>query len=295
MTFVRRKIDLTFQIGLGGQFGESGTDAVKLGGLRVAARIDHIPGPGMGQAEIRVYGLKPSLMNKLSALNKASTALRDNTVTLEAGDDFKGMATVFQGHMILGQQCLNAAPETHLLVLAQAGTVDKYKSVPPITAPGSMDAAVIMFNIAQTCGWLFENAGVSVQLSTPYFPGEPMEQIRACAAAGNFLFTLDKGSSDRQTTLVIWPKGGSRKGQIPVISSATGMIGYPNYSTSVYGLDVQTEFNPLLSVGGRVEIRSSLEVANGTWGVFGICHELESEVPNGPWFTRFNASALGGQ
>jgi hypothetical protein len=287
VSFVKRRIDLTFQLGTG-TFGESGTNTVTCSGLRVHAHIDKVFGPGMGEAQIRVHGLTPSLLNQLSSLNQATMATRKNTVIVSAGDDVSGMATVFQGQIMISQIMLNTAPDTALMILAQAGAFAAVQTVQPTSYPETADAAVVMQNLAHLAGLDFENNGVSMQLATPYYPGTPLEQIRKCAQAGRAVF--DYVIDDK--TLAIFPVGGGRGSQIPVISPEAGMVGYPNYSTSVYGIELTTLFNPLLRPGGKVQVKSSLEVANGTWQVFNLQHELESEDPGGQWFTRFSGSSL---
>jgi hypothetical protein len=285
VSFVKRRVTVVFQLGEG-VFGESGTNTVTCSGLRVHAHIDKVFGPGMGEAQIRIHGLTPSLLNQLSSLNQATMAIRKNTVIVSAGDDVNGMATVFQGQIMISQIMLNTAPDTALMVLAQAGAFAAVQLVPPSSYPVSADAAVVMQNLAHLAGLSFENNGVSVQLATPYYPGSPLEQIRKCAQAAGIEYVID------DTTLAIFPVGGARGTQIPVISPATGMVGYPNYSTSVYGIELTTLFNPLLRPGGKVQVESSLAVANGTWQVFNMQHELESEDPGGQWFTRFAGSSL---
>ena len=290
MTFLKRRIDVVFQLGTG-VFGESGTNTVTCSGLRVQAHIDKVFGPGMGEAQVRIYGLTPSLMNQLSSLNQATMATRKNTILISAGDDVNGMATVFQGQIMISQIMLNTAPDTALMVLAQGGAFAAVQLVAPTSYPGAADAAVVMQNLAHLAGLEFENNGVSMQLATPYYPGSPLEQIRRCAEAGRAVF--DYVIDDK--TLAIFPVGGARGTQIPVISPDTGMVGYPNYSTSVYGIELTTLFNPLLRPGGKVQVKSGLEVANGTWQVFNLQHELESETPNGQWFTRFSGASLSVQ
>jgi len=288
VTFLKRRIDLSFALGLGGAFGESGTNTVTVSGLRVHAHIEQVNGPGMGQAEVRVYGLTPSLLNQLSSLNQATQVTRKNVLTVSAGDDVNGMAVVFQGQISVGQIMLNAAPDTHLLVLANSGGLEAVQRVAPTSYPGSADAAVIMQNLAYLADLDFENNGVSVQLATPYFTGSPWEQMKRCAEHGNFNYTI--APNGNRKVLAIFPKDGARGGAIPLVSPATGMVGYPSYSTSVYGLELTTLFNPLLRIGGQVKVQSSLEVANGTWRIFNLQHELESEDPGGQWFTRFSGA-----
>ena len=286
MTFLKRRIDVTFQLGEGGTFGESGTNTVKCSGLRVQAALKEVNGPGLGQANVRIFGLTPSLLRQLSSLNQGTMSTRRNSIILDAGDDVNGMATVFQGQIQVSQIMLNTAPDTTLTLMASAGGLAPVQRVSPASYPGTADAAVILQNLAFQAGFGFENNGVSVILATPYFPGDTWSQIKRCAAAANIQYTIDA----KKNALVITPIGGKRGGQIPLISPQTGMIGYPSYSSGVNGLSVTTLFNPLLRIQGQVQIQSSLEVANGTWSVFNLEHELESENPGGQWQTRFDAA-----
>lgn len=286
MSFVKRRIDVTFQLGQGGVFGESGTNTVTCSGLRVQAAIQEANGPGLGQANVRIYGLTPSLMRQLSSLNQATTSVRRNSIIIEAGDDTNGMATVFQGQMQISQIMLTTSPDTSLAVMASAGGMAPVLRVAPTSYPGAADAAVILQNLAFEAGLDFENNGVSVSLSTPYLPGDSWAKIKRCAAAAKCDFTIDA----KKNALVITPRGGARAGEIPVISPDTGMIGYPAYSSGLGGLHVTTLFNPLLRIMGQVQVKSGLEVANGTWRVFNLQHTLESEVPGGQWQTEFDAT-----
>lgn len=135
-----------------------------------------------------------------------------------------------------------------------------------------------MQNLAIQGGYIFENNGVSVILSTPYFHGSARDQMMACATAGNFNWIID------DNTLAIWPKGKSRGGTVPVISSATGMVGYPTFQSP--GISVRTIFNNQLRYGASVKVESILPFANGTFTMFQLSHELQSETPNGTWFTE---------
>jgi hypothetical protein len=249
MSYVRRKIDLTFQLGTGA-FGETGFNTVRVSGLRVQCGITKANGPAMGEAQIRIHGLGPSLMSQLSALNQGEMSIRANRVIVSAGDEVNGMATVFEGQMAVGQMNLGSMPDSNLLVIAQAGLLGAVQVVPPSSYPGTADAAVIMADIARLMGLKFENSGVSKILATPYYPGSPKQQAEACAEAGRFEWKID------DHTLAIWPRGGARGGAVPLVSAATGLIGYPSYTSGVVGVAVTTRFNPGLRIGGRVEIQS---------------------------------------
>jgi hypothetical protein len=149
------------------------------------------------------------------------------------------------------------------------------------------DVATIMAGLAEQGGFHFENNGVQVQFFDPYFPGTVLEQIQRCAAKAGINHTIDHQTN----TLAIWPRGGSRGGKIPLISPTTGMIGYPVFDPN--GVLVTTTYNPSIRTGQIVQVQSSLQAANGQWGVNSLEHELESQVPGGQWRTRFLGIWLG--
>ena len=287
MAFLQRKIDVEFRLGTGA-FGETGFNTVKVSGLRVQANVMNTSGAALGQLQMRIYGLPPTVLNELAQLNQADQAIRNNTIIVTAGDDVNGMATVFMGLITLAQLDLTQTPDSSMTVVAIAGLFGAMQSATPSSYPGPTDAAIIMADLATKMGLNFEGAnGVSVILASPYFPGSWKEQADRCARAANIGWIIDETSN----TLAIWPRDGYRGGPIPLISPDTGLVGYPSYSSGQFqGLAVTTIFNPLVRIAGRVQIESVLKVANGKWAVFDIVHALESETPGGKWFTQFTAS-----
>jgi hypothetical protein len=47
-----------------------------------------------------------------------------------------------------------------------------------------------------------------------------------------------------------------------------------------------TIFNPDVVIGGMIQVQSSLTPACGQWIATQISHSLESETPDGQWFTH---------
>ena len=290
MTFVRRKIELDFKLGKGA-FGEAGEPTtVTVRDHRVQCEVSKVIGPGMGEASVRVFGLRPSVLNELASLNQDVEGLRANRLVIRAGDEGAALSTLFEGQISLSRVDMNSAPNVALIVMAHAGLLEAVKTTEATSYPGSADAATILFNLAQRAGLFFDNSsGATQMLSTPYFEGSYRDQIASCARAAGFGWIID------DKTLAIWPAGGARGGTPVVISPQTGMVGYPGYSTTVNGrnLEVQTSFNPQLAIAQRVKVESALLVANGTWFVWNLRHELSCEMPGGPWFTRFEGSPYG--
>jgi hypothetical protein len=284
MSFTRKRIDVTVTLGQG-QFGDSGANTVTLSGLRVHAGIQAFGGDAMPQAQLRVFGLPLAMVNQLTAIGPINSGIMfRNSVLVAAGDDESGMQTVYSGTIWQAWGEFQGMPDAPLNITGLGGLAAALKPADALSYVGST---------AQTMGLAFENNGVSVQLSNPYLPGSALQQVRACARAANIYFAIDRG------TLAIWPKVGTpsqpaaRGGEVPLISPATGLVGYPTFSSN--GLGLTTLFNPQIKPGGVVQVESSIQVACGQWIVMQVQHSLQSETPNGQWFTQILGVPLNAQ
>lgn len=287
MSFVRRKIGVTFTLGTG-SFGEGGQQAntVQLDGHRVIATIEKSGLPSFDRAMVRIYGLTESLMNTLSRLGKPLILARDNTIQVQAGDDTAGMAQIFQGTLQESWTDFDGQPDVCLHCQAHAAGFDAMKPVPALSYNGPVDVATIMSGLAARMGLKFENTGVvGVMLRDPYFPGTARAQAEACSRAVPFNLSIDTG------VLAIWPKNGARGAKIPLVSPATGLVGYAGYCDT--GITFRTLFNPNIVFGAKVKLETSLKPANGEWIINGVTHNLAAEQPNGPWFTNVKAYRFG--
>jgi hypothetical protein len=285
MSFVKRQIDLTFQLGEG-DFGTGGSNTVKLSGLRVMAKIIKAGGPSMGTAQLQVYGMALDKMNKLSTLGMRPTTVRKNTIIVEAGDEGGAKAAVFQGNITNAWFDGSGAPEVAFQVLAHVGGFDAVNPVKPTTFKGSVDVATLLSGLATQMGKSFENNGVNVKLSNPYFTGSARDQALAIVKAAGIQWN---GLDDNK--LAIWPSGQARGGQVPLVSAATGMIGYPNFTSQ--GIYVQSIFNPSIGFGSKIKVKSTIEPANGEWVTYALNYDLSAEFPQGPWLMSMSAARPG--
>jgi hypothetical protein len=284
-SFVHRQIDVSFTLGEG-SFGTSGQNTTKLSGLRTSCQISKAGAYSMGTLAAAIYGMQLSDMNKLSTLGMVAQLVRRNSILIEAGDQ-NGKAVVFNGTITNAWFDGKSAPEVAFRVEAQTGLIESVDTAPPSSYPDTVDVADIMASLAGRMGLAFENSGVSVILSNQYLSGSPRAQAAAAAKAASINWIIDNG------TLAIWPKGGSRKGEIPLISPTTGLIGYPAYTSK--GLEFQALFTPQVGFGNKVKIQQETlgDSANGEWVVLKLDYDLESEVPNGRWFMDVQASRPG--
>ena len=305
ISYTQKQIDITISLGQGGTFGETGANTVKLSGLRCLATVLKGGFPSLDRAQVRVYGIPPSVMNAVSTLGVPLQMFRNNTMLIEAGDAVNGMAVVYYGYISAAYQDFGEAPEVSLQLTGWGGLSAAMEPVAPSSYPGTADAANIMSGIAVRAGWQFENNGVTVKLANPYLPGTALSQAQAVARAADIQMALD--TSTVPPTLAIWPKTGTRGGTVPLISAASGLIGYPTYQSS--GMSFRCVYNPSIRLGGQIQMQSSVGGAtaasangqvtgqtggpNGFWYVIGpLSHDLSAQVPGGPWSTSVSCALV---
>lgn len=286
MSFLKRQLEFTFQLGLG-TFGDSGEfDTLTVSGLRATVALTKVTGHAMGTLNARIFGLTRDQLAKLSTLNRGTQLQRKNVISVSASteDSTIPMATIFQGEIAMCQIDMAAAPDSALVIVAYAALYNNLQPAEPTSYKGNADVGTIMQDLATRMGYTFENhLKAPIALSTPYFSSTLREQAQRCVDAANINWAIDTG------VLAIWDKLGSRGGSFPLISPAAGLIGYPTYAVGV-GIGLTTMFNPFVAIGETIEVDSSLDYCKGRWNVFNIDHSLESETPDGEWFTRFVGS-----
>ena len=284
MALVDRELNVSFSLAGGLTFAGSGA-AKTYSGLRVSSKTV-ITGSmsGGGQSQIAVFGMSLSDMNELSTLGMAVQKYNQNGVTLQAIDDH-GTTEVFTGEIVQCWPDMSASPEVCLQVVANIGQAAAGKPIPATSYAGATDVAQILQTLAGQGGFTFENNGVSIKLSNPYFPGTLRQQIKeVIKAAGCY------GTIDANNTLAIWNRSGSRNSAGNVsLSPTTGMVGYPAFFNQ--GILVQSIYIPDAKPGGSLTISGSqLTSANGTYTIASVVHDLESQVlEGGKWFTTLQA------
>lgn len=310
-SYVQRAITVTVVLGTG-SFGQSGQNSVTLKGLRVAAVLEKYGYPSYDKANIRIYGLPASLMQQLSTLGVQRQMVRvRNSVLVEAGDAINGMAVVYSGYILDAWADYSESPDTSLNILGGGGQDQAIIPVGPRSFPTSFDVATALSGIATSMGWAFENSGANVRLPAGYYPGTALEQVYAIASDANIECYAD--SSTNPITLAIWPKLGTRGGQIPLISAATGLIGWPRFQS--YGMSFKCLFNPNIKcgIGGVIQMQSSVGGApttigkgqatpegtqtgggpNGLWFVRApLIFDLASQTPGGPWYNEVECARV---
>lgn len=282
MALVRRMLGVTIT-STSGSFTEGGNTAKLPNGLRMSAVLQNAGGLSDGTLDLTIYGMTRSLMNQLSTYGLKYNLVTKNQITLTAGTT-GAMPTAFIGNIVAAYADYNASPDVAFHLTAH--TLGAFGAAPAEASSfkGSADVATIMAGFATKMGLRFENAGVATKLSNPYFSGSLRDQARACVKAAGISW-----NSGELGLLAIWPKWGSRGGHVPLIAPPPkgGMIGYPTFNE--LGVHVMMLYNnPPFGLGQKVQVESSLKPACGVFSAYNLQHELESETPNGKWFTQFD-------
>jgi len=283
MTFVQREITVSFSMGSGNFQGGGNTGTFS--GLRVSARID-CPAGEVGQsASIAIWGMPLSAMNQLSIIGRSFGQVLNNTVTLTAGDAIAGLQLTFIGTVLSAYIDGNSQPQVCFRVEAKPSAQADAKNSPPTSVKGNADVTQIFQQLASKAGLQFENNGVSKKLRNPYLPGSIGNQIRDLARQAGIEHLIDKGK------LAIWNPEQGRAGSV-TLSPQTGLVGYPAFNATT--LIVKSIFNPKIENGTTITVQSDVQPACGQWNVFHVAHEIESQMPNGKWFTIIQANNTGG-
>lgn len=291
-SYVMRKLDFRFTL-QSGKFSGTDSDTLTVTGLRARADLALIQRPSSYQMTGRIFGLPQSVMNDLSTMGKLIGDNKFNHVAIYAGDDTSGMSLVFNGSMHDAWGNYHSAPEVSFDISATTGAVDAISATSPLSYNGGVDVASMLSDIASkmTPKRTFENHGVNVILHNAYHSGTRLQQIQEICEIANINY------SDDGEILAIWPQGGSRSGEIPLISPTTGMVGYPTYTSQ--GIDIVTIYNPSIRPGGLAKVESSIKGANKTFIVGTMVHNLEAQTSGGAWFTAIRlidpAISLPGQ
>ena len=299
MSFVSRQIVATItlnppssgDVGSGTTFDGKNNTAT-LDGYWIAATITKGGAPSWDAAEVRIYGLSESLMNKLTRLGKPLNFTRTNLLTLTAGDDVSGMSIVFQGNIQVAYADFDASPDVCLVISAFVGPVPSTKPIAPTSFPNGGSAATMASQIASLMGLHFINEGVSTTLPPSYFAGSAQQQMNTLADAGNFQW-IPNGGSGLQS-VVIWPKGQSQGAMGPLIGPTSGLVDYPKYTDQ--GASITSIYQPGINIGTAFTLQSSLTSAVGTWFAYQVSLDLECNNPKGsnPWFMVIDAARAPG-
>jgi len=278
---------------------DNGSDTLTLDGVRSVATLLHVQGgatPYVGNAQIQIWGMKDADMAKLSTLGLDISRINQNALSVFAYNkgNSESAINVFNGTISNARLNYNAMPDVLLELEAYASFGQQTQTIPGTSVQGDADVATMLQGICAACNppVTFVNNGVAAQLSNPAHAGSPEQQIREICLAAGISYQLSGN------VLTIHNRGNPIDGVVIDVGPDSGMIGYPEYN--LLGFDVTMQFNPEVRVGRQINMQASgtakpmpIPGVPGTYYIWTVSHELSSELPGGPWFTRASLLAHG--
>jgi hypothetical protein len=280
----------------------SSANQITLEGFRATCDVDKAGGFQMNTMRAQIYGVSQSHMNTLTSLQWQPDTIKKNQIEVYAIDG-QQETLIFVGN--IGNCWANYAgmPEVFLEIQAFAAFINQVTPVSPTSVPGpTVDVGTMMGQLAQSMGYTFENNLLQpITLPKLYLAGTLWSQAQTLATNAKIDVYLD------DNILAITTSGNPRNvqgTQVPQISAASGMVGYPTFGADNRGpsIVVQTLFNPSIRYGSQVQVVTSIQPAitnaltslppaqraNGFWIVNSLSHHLQSETPGGAWFSRLS-------
>jgi hypothetical protein len=256
-------------------------DKVIYKGVRASVSISNAGQGQFTEMNCKIWGMKEDTMFQFTTLKLVSNLTNANSIVIYAVDG-PNKTLVFAGNMIRALCDYNALPNASLTIMAQ---IDYSKVVNPAIArsfKGEVDANSIFAQLASEMGKAFENNSVSVKVRDISLRGSIPDMIRDLAKMTGVQYVFEGGN------LAIWNTGSPRRNFSHQLSPNSGLIGYPTFDGS--RLHAKVMFNQNIVIGSVIEIKDTKTFgANGKFYVHKITHMLESNMPNGAWFSNIEA------
>lgn len=304
MAFVERRIRVIIQLANKSGTNQpnkftNGSDTVTIDNERISVRVSNSGAPVNSTAQVKIYGLAPSLMNQLSTLGLVFDIVPRNRITILAGDLGGAMTTVFSGTINASYGDYAGQPDVPFHFECVQGGFEQVAPAPPTSFAGQAAVADLMSGFARQMSLGFQNNGVSAKLSNPYYSGSIKAQAQQCAQDANIEWGTDG------INLFIFPRGGNRNTpSIPEISQEDGLlVSYPGFTQN--GVMFKCLFTPQISFGSLVKVKSqviqgvltsqSAQIStlrvpkDSTWAVNKMDLALDALVPKGDWLMIINA------
>lgn len=265
-----------------GEFKGGQGNSYMISDLAMTAKIDKSGPPSFGKATMEIYGLPLEIMEQLSTLNMHPMFVRRNYLNIFAGDDVDGFHEVYKGTITKASADFNGAPDIKFSIESQMGFFGSVTAQGENVVSGSQPVANFIKAQATKAGLTFENQGVTASVKNAVFSGSPIEQARQAANQVGAELVIDDGKA------YLIKNGASRKGNVPILSAETGLLGYPVMAQN--GIELKAIFNPDFRFAGLIEIKSQVPKVSGQWRIIKLSHSLSSNLPNGgAWESKMTA------
>lgn len=287
-SFSKKKIDVIMQLAGNKTFNDMGDNTLTLTGLRVEANLAQVGSVGQGsKATIKIYGMTQSDMNKLSVIamsNATNTFVDQNHITVMAGIE-GDMTKVYEGAIFSAWADYSSLPEVPFIIQATALADVQNKPAKAHSWQKGKDLAEAIGELASEMNLSFTNINVDRKMENTTLEGNLVNQLETLTS------TYGIYSQIEFNMLTIAEFGTPVDKTIIEINPETGLIGVPSVGSK--SISISTLFNVNYRMGYTINLKSLLSQLDGKWLIGSISHNLESEKPNGAWFTTLSANRVG--
>lgn len=283
----------------------NGSNHIALEGFRANVDISMFNGIVQPELNVSIYNMPETIANQISTLmvyDKFASYPGNQIIVYASADRSKPdepfYIKIYQGIIATSYTDYNAAPEIVTHISAQTLSGMNMVPFPALSYAGKVSAYEIVQAIVANSKTILNggdaipkelqpiveviNQGVHTALENPHFVGDMISQLDQCAYHADFSYTI------QNQILYMRPKGAVSETPFKsniLLTSATGMIGYPQYSSN--GMIVRSIFKPYILFGEPIEIQSLYKPANGIWSyMVSMRHSLSCLDPSGTWETQ---------
>lgn len=262
--FVQRDIEITIVLSDGSFSGSGNTKIMR--GLATKVNVEKVGLPDKNKASVEIYGVSMADMEQMTTLAFETLETDKNLISIKAGNKDSTLDLVFAGEITTAFANFNRAPDVVFTMDALAGYFPALTAIPATSASGEVTLASLFSQLAGQAGYTLVNEGVTGSCVYPYYIGSPIEQMKQLAADNDVDVHIDDNE------IILMPQDGARKGNTVVLSADTGLLGYPTFTSD--GIQLSCIYEPMLVLGGLVQVESIVPKATGLWKVTKLSHAL---------------------
>lgn len=255
----------------------------------ITATGEKYAAPNLGIGEVRIDNIKKEtrdyFLTKTSLYKPNQQTPTPAFLSLDVGRESIGTFRLFTAQVIAGTP--SQPPDIGLVFRAMTGAALLGQPL-SVSMPANTYLSAIAEQVARNL-----NKTLSFQvkpdrvINNYSFTGSAIGQLQRLEEMGNVDVFIDN------TTLIVKNSANPRAGAVPLISSATGMVGVPQITER--GVWAKCLINSLVQIGGAVTIQSEVNPAtSGTWNkIFKLGFEIASRDTPFYWIIEANNSPLG--
>lgn len=230
-------------------------NALDLSLLRITFKVIQSEISTPNTAQIRVYNVAPQTSDKLiSDFTRAKAARSELArVTLSAGYEDGQYGVIFNGEVKQYRRGRENATDTYFdIVAADADSAYNYSTISRTLAAGATARDIINAAAEAMAPFNVRLGPVPDNLATSPLPrartlfGMTRDFLRQVCDLINCNWSIQNG------TLTFTPRLGYVEGPVVVLTSASGLIGFPEQTQD--GIQAQCLINPSIYVGRRVKL-----------------------------------------